>query len=149
MNLGDTLEGAMKQSWVGEADDMVYIHVNCEVRATCNKKVPDGTCTKCGKRAAGGIWWYRFRFAGRIIHESSHSRSRTVALQSERKSRRQLEEAWNGIKKRAMPPSFEQTQNRWLEKHNAIAPSTRETYTHALTHLATFFGSQLVCDINA
>lgn len=128
---------------------MVYMRVNCEIRGTCNKKGHDGTCTKCGKRPTGGIWWFRFRFLGRMIHESSHSRSKTVALQAERERRRQLEESWNNIKKRTMPPTFGQAKQAWLEKHNSIDASTRETYKYALKHLAAFFGNDLVCDIYA
>jgi hypothetical protein len=44
---------------------MVYMRVNCDARGTCNKKGPDRTCTKCGKRPTGGLWWYRFRFWGK------------------------------------------------------------------------------------
>jgi hypothetical protein len=43
---------------------------------------------------------YRFRFGGRTIHESSRSRSRTVAREAEERRRHQLEESWNQITRR-------------------------------------------------
>ena len=32
----------------------------------------------------GDVWWYKFRFAGRVIRESSKSESKTVAKDAER-----------------------------------------------------------------
>ena len=45
------------------------------------------------QRGKQGFWWYRFRFAGRIIHESSRSQSRTIAREGEKQRRRKLEES--------------------------------------------------------
>jgi len=36
----------------------------------------------------GDVWWYKFRFAGQMIRESSKSKSRTVAKEAERSRRR-------------------------------------------------------------
>jgi integrase len=96
-------------------------------------------------------WWYRFRFGGRIIHESAKTQSKTVAREAEKQRRRQLEESWNGIqpKKRALPPTFERAAREWLENRRSIEASTRETYQHALKHLVAFFGNGLICDIDA
>lgn len=52
----------------------------------------------------GDVWWYKFRFAGQIIRESSKSESKTVAKDAERVRHRELEESWNQIKKRTLPP---------------------------------------------
>lgn len=46
----------------------------------------------------GDVWWYKFRFAGQMIRESSKSESKTVAKDGERVRRRELEESWNQIK---------------------------------------------------
>jgi integrase len=108
-----------------------------------------GTCSKCGIRRAGGAWWYRFRFGGRIIHESAKTQSKTVAREAAKQRRRQLEESWNGIKKRALPPTFERAAREWLDNRHSIEASTRETYQHALKHLVAFFGNALICDIDA
>jgi integrase len=42
-----------------------------------------------------------------MIRESSKSESKTVAKDAERVRRRELEESWNQIKKRTLPPTFE------------------------------------------
>jgi integrase len=101
------------------------------------------------QRGKGKIWWYRFKFGGRVIHESTKSTSVTVAREAERQRRRQLEESWNQITKRKMPPTFEQASREWLAKRVALAASTRETYAHALKHLNASLGKSLICDIEA
>ena len=127
----------------------LYKRVTCAKGGTCNTKGHDKACSKCGKRPEGGAWWYRFRFGGRIIHESSRSQSLTVAREAEKQRRRQLEESWNRIEKKKLPPTFEQAGTEWLRKRAALKANTRETYQHALKHLNTFFGKRLICDIEA
>ena len=39
------------------------------------------------------IWWYRFRFAGRIVHESAKTISKEVARDAERQPESQTPEA--------------------------------------------------------
>ncbi len=34
----------------------------------------------------GGVWWYKFRFAGQVVRESSKSESKPVAKDAERVS---------------------------------------------------------------
>ncbi|MGA9209678.1 MAG: hypothetical protein WB347_17890, partial [Terriglobales bacterium] len=73
------------------------------------------------QRGKGKIWWYRFKFGGRVIHESTKSTSVTVAREAERQRRRQFEESWNQITKRKMPPTFERASRGWLAKRVALA----------------------------
>ena len=74
------------------------------------------------KRGKNGIYYYRFRFAGRMIHESTKSTSKTVAIQAERLRRRELEERINGIVKRTLPPIFEVAARKWMESRaHAVA----------------------------
>ena len=40
------------------------------------------------QRGKRGIWWYRFRFGGRIVHESAKTASKTLARDAERQRRR-------------------------------------------------------------
>ena len=51
----------------------------------------------------GQVWWYKFRFAGRVFRESTKTESKTLARQAERKRHQALEEAIHGIKKRVAP----------------------------------------------
>ncbi|MGO8814295.1 MAG: tyrosine-type recombinase/integrase [Terriglobia bacterium] len=101
------------------------------------------------QRGMGKTWWYRFRFGGRIVHESAKTQSKTVAREAEQQRRRQLEESWNRIEKKKLPPTFERASVEWLRKRAALKASTRETYEHALKHLNAAFGKPLICDIDA
>jgi hypothetical protein len=95
----------------------------------------------------GDVWWYKFRFAGQMIRESSKSESRTIAKEAERARRRQLEESWNQIKRRKLPPLFSVAANDWLNTRTGIAPGTERSYKLAITHLTESFGKHLLCDI--
>ena len=97
----------------------------------------------------GDVWWYKFRFAGQMIRESSKSESKTVAKEAERARRRQLEESWNQIKKRSLPPLFSVAANDWLRSRTGIAPGTERSYKLSIEHLKEAFGRQLLCDISA
>jgi hypothetical protein len=37
----------------------------------CDKKGPNRTCTKCGKRRACGVYWYKFMWQGKLVREST------------------------------------------------------------------------------
>jgi len=101
-------------------------------------------------RGKGKIYYYRFRFGGRIIHESTKTRSKTVAREAERIRRRELVEKWNKIEKRTLPPKLAKAADNWLEKRKGfLAPSTLETYRAALKRLREVLGYTIVCDITA
>jgi len=126
----------------------LYKRVTCAKEGTCNTKGRNKTCSKCGERLEGGAWWYRFRFAGRIIHESSRSQSLTVAREAEKQRRRQLEESWNQISRRSLPPTFEKAAAEWQEgREGRVAPSTLTNGRVAIKHLTSHFGEKLLCDI--
>src|SRR3990172_7231133 len=79
------------------------------------------------------IWWYRFRFGGRIVHESAKTTSKVVARDAERQRRRRLEETWNGIEKRTLPPRFDQAATAWLaDAKPHLAERTQSIYDDAL-----------------
>ena len=126
----------------------LYKRVTCPKGGTCNTKGRNATCTKCGKRPEGGAWWYRFRFAGRIIHESSRSQSLTIAREAEKQRRRQLEESWNQITRRSLPPTFEKAADEWLKgRDGRVAPRTLTIGRVAIAHMKPAFGDKLLCDI--
>ena len=97
------------------------------------------------------IWWYRFRFGGRIVHESAKTTSKEVARDAERQRRRKLEETWNGIEKRTLPPRFDQAATAWLaDAKPHLADRTQAIYEVALeNHLKPELGSLLLCDLTA
>jgi integrase len=96
----------------------------------------------------GDVWWYKFRFGGQMIRESSKSESKTVAKDAERARRRQLEESWNQIKKRSLPPLFSIAASDWLKTRTGISPGTERSYRLGIAHLTAAFGKQLLCDIS-
>jgi Phage integrase, N-terminal SAM-like domain len=96
----------------------------------------------------GDVWWYKFRFAGQVIRESSKSESKTVAKDAERVRRRELEESWNQIKRRKLPPLFSVASTDWLKTRTGIASSTERSYKLAISQLTRDFGKQLLCDIS-
>ena len=96
----------------------------------------------------GDVWWYKFRFAGQMIRESSKSESKTVAKEAERTRRWELEESWNQIKRRKLPPLFSVASADWLKTRTGIAPLTERSYKLSISHLTTAFGKQLLCDIS-
>jgi hypothetical protein len=101
------------------------------------------------RRGKRGTYWIRFRFAGRFVHESARTTSRTVAREAERQRRRELERSWNRIQKRSLPPTSNEAAKRWLEKRTGLARNTRETYEGALKHLREILGTMLVSEIEA
>jgi integrase len=103
------------------------------------------------KRGKKGIYSYRFRFAGRFVHESARTQSKTVAREAERQRRRELEMKWNRIERRTLPPRFEHAATRWLEGAKPhLAERTYEIYDVAIRcHLSPALGSVLLCDVDA
>jgi integrase len=99
----------------------------------------------------GDVWWYKFRFAGQVIRESSKSESKTVAKEAERARRRELEEKWNQIKRRRLPPLFSIASDEWLASVQPhLAERTQSIYDVALRcHLKPALGALLLCDIDA
>ena len=80
------------------------------------------------------MWWYKFRFEGETYCESSKSASKTIAADAQRSRRRELEQTFNKIGKRTMPPTFSKAASAWLEKIK-VKPATKERNKFALAHL--------------
>jgi integrase len=98
----------------------------------------------------GDVWWYKFRFAGQVIRESSKSESKTVAKEAERARRRQLEDGYNGIVRREKAQTFPIAAKRWLDSRlTHVAPKTADLYELAIDHLKKHFGGLLLSDISA
>src|ERR1039457_2013204 len=62
----------------------------------------------------GDVWWYKFRFAGQMIRESSKSESKTVAKDAERARRRELEGSFTHISKPRTIQLFSPAAETWL-----------------------------------
>ncbi len=98
-----------------------------------------------GKRT----WWYEFHFAGQKVRESAKTRSKTMARRAEQARRRELEEGYHGIKKRAIPRLFNVAAQEWLTlKKPTLAPRSVAIEEANLKHVLPVFGPVLICDID-
>ena len=96
----------------------------------------------------GQVFWFKFRYCGQMVRESAKTGSKTVAREAERVRRRELEESWNQIKRRKLPPLFSVAATDWLKTRTGIAPSTERSYKLSISHLTADFGKQLLCDVS-
>src|SRR5215475_5755452 len=82
----------------------------------CNKKGPDGACSKCGKRGSCGVYWYKFMWQGKLIRESTKQGNDRVARQMEAAHRTSLAKGEVGIreKRAASPTLIEFGENRFV-----------------------------------
>jgi integrase len=96
------------------------------------------------------VWWYKFRFAGQVIRESSKSESKTVAKDAERARRRELEGSFNRILKPRVAQLFSGAAEAWLGAKTAnLSPRSVMIERANLKHLNPVFGRMLLCDITA
>jgi integrase len=98
----------------------------------------------------GRMWWFKFKFAGQNIRESTKTSSKTIARAAELKRRRELEEGYNGLRKRERPMLFKVAARAWLDsKRLTLAPKSVRIEETSLRHLAVDFDNLLITDISA
>lgn len=98
----------------------------------------------------GRIWWYKFKFAKRVIQESSKSDSKDVARRAELKRRRDVEEGFHGLRKREPPQTLKAAAAAWLEtKKPTLAPKSYLIERTNLGHLLPVLGQRLLNEIDA
>src|SRR5688572_2116147 len=98
----------------------------------------------------GGVWWWKFAFAGRTFRESAKTASKEVARRAELRRRRELEEGYHGLKKRAAPETFGAAAAKWLElKKPTIAPKSYVIEKTNLGHIVPVLGKLLLSDVGA
>jgi integrase len=97
----------------------------------------------------GGIWWYKFYFAGQPIRESSKSSSKTVAKNAEQQRRRELEAGFHNVKE-----VRQQRIRRLSEIVDEYLVGYRLRYRsatfaeYALGHVSRLIGAEMVVDID-
>jgi integrase len=95
-------------------------------------------------------WWYEFQFEGQRVRENTKSRSKKVAKQAEKARRRQLEESYNGIKRRGRAKLFSVAADEFLAlKALTLALSSLRIERDNLRHIQPHFEKRLVTDIEA
>jgi integrase len=93
-------------------------------------------------------WWYEFHFAGQKIRESAKTRSKEMARRAQNARRRELEEGYHGLKKRAAPKLFNIAADEWLElKKPTLAERSYQIEQSNLKHILPAFGKRLITDI--
>lgn len=96
------------------------------------------------------VWWYKFRFAGQVVRESSKSKSKTVAKEAERARRRELEGSFNRISRPRSAQLFAIAAETWLGTKIAhLSPRSVIIERANLKHINPHFGKMLLCDVTA
>jgi hypothetical protein len=96
------------------------------------------------------VWWYDFIFEAQRVRESAKTRSKTIAKEAERARRRELEESYNGIKRRDRAKLFSVAADEWFTlKSLTLAASSQRIERDNLKHLRPHFEKRLATDIQA
>jgi hypothetical protein len=116
-----------------------------------NQKI-HGEKVKMSLYKRGNVWWYKFRFAGVTIRESTGLSSEYDARDVEDKRRIELKEGRAGIVRRKRPAIFSAASEAWLKAKRASgawkSPKTEIIEKTNLVHLKAIYGSQLLGDID-
>jgi hypothetical protein len=97
----------------------------------------------------GGVWWYKFSFAGQPIHESSKSTSKAVAKSAEQQRRRELEAGFHNIKevRQHCIRYLKDVVDEYLVGYK-LRYRSGTFAMYALDHVLRILGSELVVDID-
>jgi integrase len=97
----------------------------------CDKKGPDGTCSKCGKRGSCGVYWYKFMWEGKLIRESTKQGNDKVARQMEAAHRTSLAKGEVGIREKRKAPTFgEFAEKQFLPWAESTFSAKRKTWLY-------------------
>jgi integrase len=91
----------------------------------CDKKGPNGICSKCGERGSCGVYWYKFMWQGRMVRESTKQRNDKVARQMEAAHRTSLAKGEVGIRDKKVIPTV---KSFCIER---VEPWAKSTFEHA------------------
>ena len=98
----------------------------------------------------GETWWFKFKFAGQVIRESTKSTNKDIAIRAQRNRRRELEEGYNGISKAKRAQLFSVAADYWLGSKTAdLSPRSVTIEKLNLAHLKPVLGNILLSDIGA
>ena len=97
----------------------------------------------------GRVWWFEFYFARQRIRESTKTTSKSLAREAERARRRELEEGFNGIRRR-QPRLLSVAAEEWLAlKRHTLSPRSVIIERANFCHLLPVLGKCLISDISA
>ncbi len=93
------------------------------------------------------VWWYKFRFSGQVIRESTKTHSKTVARAAEEARRRELVVAVNRIPRRERVPLFSVAARAWLNSKTGLDNRSLIRYRQCVGNLTADFRDRLLCDV--
>lgn len=100
----------------------------------------------------GKYFWYDFHFAGQRIQESTKTTSKTLARKVYEKRRRELEEAYSGIKsdnRRNRVETVRRASDLYVQGYSVRRPKSIKQYMHYnISHLVFHLGTRLLGDID-
>jgi integrase len=100
------------------------------------------------KQKGSNVLWYEFQFDGVRYRKSAKTTSKKVAEDAMKAHRRELEEGFNGIKKRVRPKLFSEAAAIYLiAKEATLAKSSMRIERRLIGHLLAFFGKIRLVDI--
>ena len=98
----------------------------------------------------GKTWWFKFRFCGRLIQESSRETNRNRAAEAERRYHNRLADSYNAVPERKAPIPFSVAAEALIaSKARKWAPKSLIIERLNLKHLLPIFGAKLLTEINA
>ena len=105
---------------------------------------------KTGETKQSLSWWYHFLFSGRHIQESSKSTRKTLAIEAEKKRRRELEKSFNGIEdnRRDRIRPISEVAAEFMLAYELRNPRSSTFAEYAVGHLTRLLGKIMVVDIN-
>jgi integrase len=99
----------------------------------------------------GNVWWYEFIFAGRRVRESAKTSRKTIAIESERNRRLELEKTLSGmpVEKRDKRINSVSDVVKQYQKHYGInhRPQSVLFSKGRLAHVTRLLGSTLLPDL--
>jgi hypothetical protein len=101
------------------------------------------------QRPGRKVWWFEFEYRGRRYRESAGTHSKTLAVEIERKRRRNVEESANGVRRnKSAAVLFSVAASDWLSlKKPTWADKTYTIETANVGHLRPHLGKLLLTDI--
>src|ERR1700676_4659612 len=91
----------------------------------------------------GKVWWYKFKFGGRRIQESSRTNNKHKAGLLEAKRKADLVDGNAGIRRKAPAPKFEEAVRIFLEwSHSNHRLKTHELHAMNCQTLKRHFGGK-------
>lgn len=103
---------------------------------------------KTGGWVEQDVWWYKFRFNGRLIRESAKTSRKTLALKAEENRRLELERGFNGIEDRRGERirTVHELADEFLEGYKLRSPKSETFASYALGHVKRLAGQMMVVE---